>query len=326
MFVLNCKIEIGNYTFYQVNEVKVVKSVDLLSDTAEISLPMTALFGNKQSGFERRQLEQELKAGDPVKITLGYKDVFEQVEFQGFVRWIKPNVPTVTIECEDVIYKIRQKQITKNFGKTTLEEVLKFITADTDLQLAGDIPEVNFDQFLLKNVNGAQALEKIKENYGLFVFVDDAGKLFAGLRQTKNIGETVVYDIYKNVVEHDLKFRRAEDVRINLKMIGVRPDNTQIEVIVGDTTGEQRTVYKYNVTDKATLEKLGEAELSELKYDGYEGDVTGFLVPYATRGMNATIMDKNYPERTGSYFVPKVTTTFGTGGARRKVELATKVS
>ena len=326
MFVLNCKIEIGNYTFYQVNEVKVVKSVDLLSDTAEISLPMTALFGNKQSGFERRQLEQELKAGDPVKITLGYKDVFEQVEFQGFVRWIKPNVPTVTIECEDVIYKIRQKQITKNFGKTTLEEVLKFITADTDLQLAGDIPEVNFDQFLLKNVNGAQALEKIKENYGLFVFVDDEGKLFAGLRQTKNIGDTVVYDIYKNVVEHDLKFRRAEDVRINLKMIGVRPDNTQIEVIVGDTTGEQRTVYKYNVTDKATLEKLGEAELSELKYDGYEGDVTGFLVPYATRGMNATIMDKNYPERTGSYFVPKVTTTFGTGGARRKVELATKVS
>lgn len=326
MFVLNCKIEIGNYTFYQVNEVKVVKSVDLLSDTAEISLPMTALFGNKQSGFERRQLEQELKAGDPVKITLGYKDVFEQVEFQGFVRWIKPNVPTVTIECEDVIYKIRQKQITKNFGKTTLEEVLKFITADTDLQLAGDIPEVNFDQFLLKNVNGAQALEKIKENYGLFVFVDDSGKLFAGLRQTKNIGETVVYDIYKNVVEHDLKFRRAEDVRINLKMIGVRPDNTQIEVIVGDTTGEQRTVYKYNVTDKSTLEKLGEAELSELKYDGYEGDVTGFLVPYATRGMNATIMDKNYPERTGSYFVPKVTTTFGTGGARRKVELATKVS
>lgn len=326
MFVLNCKIEIGNYTFYQVNEVKVVKSVDLLSDTAEISLPMSVKILENGKPADKKLLETLIQPGDPVKITLSYKDVFEKVEFQGFVRWIKPNVPMSVIECEDVIYKIRQKQITKNFGKTTLEEVLKFITADTDLQLAGDIPEVNFDQFLLKNVNGAQALEKIKENYGLFVFVDDAGKLFAGLRQTKNIGETVVYDIYKNVVEHDLKFRRAEDVRINLKMIGVRPDNTQIEVIVGDTTGEQRTVYKYNVTDKATLEKLGEAELSELKYDGYEGDVTGFLVPYATRGMNATIMDKNYPERTGSYFVPKVTTTFGTGGARRKVELATKVS
>ena len=51
------------------------------------------------------------------------------------------------------------------------------------------------------------ALEKIKDEYGMFIFIDDNGKLFAGLRQGKNIGETVTYDVYKNVVEHDLKFR-----------------------------------------------------------------------------------------------------------------------
>jgi len=37
------------------------------------------------------------------------------------------------------------------------------------------------------------------------------------------------------------------------------------------------------------------------------------------------ITDENYPERAGSYFVPKVTTTFGTSGARREVELGSKV-
>lgn len=326
MFILDCKVTIGLYTFRQVKEVEIVKSVDLLSDTATIELPMTALFGNTTVGFVRRQVEQEITVGAPVKITLAYKGVFEKVEFEGFVRWVKPNVPTVTIECEDVIFRVRQKQITKNFGKTTLREVLKHIVADTGLELAGDIPDVNFDQFIVKNVNGAQALEKIKENYGLFIFVDDAGKLFAGLRQTRNIGETVVYDLYRNVISHDLKFRRAEDVRINLKVIGVRPDNTKIEVIVGDVTGEQRTVFRYNVTDVATLKKLGEAELSELKYDGYEGTITGFLIPYATRGMNVEIRDRNYPERTGSYFIPKVTTTYGTGGARRTIELSSKIS
>lgn len=325
MFVLQAKIEIGSYEFNQVNDVSIVKSVDLLSDTAEIRLPMTALFGNKEVGFERKQLEQEIKAGDPVKVTLAYKDVIETKEFEGFVRWLKPNTPTITIECEDAVYLIRQKQINKNFGQTTLIDVLKFIVEGTGVDLAADIPEVNFDKFLLKNVNGAQALEKIKDEYGLSIYVDDNGKLFAGLRQTKNTTDEQLYNVYKNVVSTDLRFRRAEDVRISLKVVGVLKDNKKIEVVVGDTTGEQRTLYKYNISNTADLKKIGEAELSDLKYTGYEGTITSFLAPFCTRGYKATIEDKNYPDRTGSYFVPKVTTTFGTSGARRKIELGTKL-
>jgi len=325
MFVLEANIQIGDYTFNQVNNVSIVKSVDLLSDTAEVKLPMSALFGNVNTGFERKQLEEVIKAGDKITITLAYKDVIETVEFVGYVRFIKPNVPTVTIECEDAVYLIRQKQINKNFGATNLTEVLKYIVDGSGVELATDLPEVNFDKFLLKNVNGAAALQKLKDEYGLFVFIDDAGKLFAGLRQTKNIGETQIYDIYKNVVKHNLKFRRAEDVRISLKVVGVLKDNTKIEVIVGDTDGEQRTIYKYNVSDKALLKQLGEAELSDFKYTGYEGTITSFLDPFCTRGFNVEIKDENYPERTGYYFVPKVKTTFGTGGARREIELGTKL-
>lgn len=325
MFVLGAKIEIGNYTFNQVHKVTIVKSVDLLSDTAEINLPMSAMFGNQEVGFERKQLEQEIKAGDAVTITLAYKDVIETVEFIGFVRWVKPNAPTVTIECEDIIYTVRQKQINKNFGSTTLKKVLNYIIEDTNLKLAGDIPDVNFDKFLLKNVNGAQALQKIKEEYGLYIFIDDNQQLYAGLRQTKNIGENQIYNLYKNVVTHDLRFRKAEDVRIALKVVGILKDNSKIEVIVGDTTGEQRTLYKYNISDKAQLKSIGEAELSDMKYTGYEGSITSFLTPFCTRGYNVDIQDKNYPDRTGTYFVPKVTTTFGTSGARRKIELGTKL-
>lgn len=325
MFILDANIRIGDFLFPQVNGIKITKSVDLLSDTAEIKLPMSALFGNRELGYTRKQLEGEIKAGDKVSITLAYVGVFEKEEFVGYVRWIKPNVPTITIECEDAIYLVRQKTINKNFGATTLKKVLQEIVAGTGVQLAGDIPDVNFDKFILKNVNGAEALEKIREEYGLYLFIDDAGLLYAGLRQTKNIGESVSYDLYRNVVKHDLKFRRAEDVRIALKVVGVQKDNTKVTVVVGDLTGEQRTIYRYNVSDKEVLKKLGEAELSELKYTGYEGTITGFLVPYATRGMTVSITDENYPERAGSYFVPKVVTTFGTSGARREVELGSKV-
>lgn len=326
MFVLDVKIEIGNYALTRVNDVSIVKSVDLLSDTAEIKLPMSAMFGNQEEGFKRKQLEQVFKAGDKVKVTLAYKGVIETVEFEGYVRWIKPNTPTVTIECEDAVYLIRRKEsINHNFGATNLKSVLTKIVEGTGVALAADIPEVNFDKFLLKNVNGAQALQKIQEAYGLSIYIDDEGKLFAGLRQQKNSDNIEYYNLYKNVVSHDLKFRRADDVRIALKVIGVKKDNTKIEVLVGDKTGEKRTIYKYNISDAAQLKAIGEAELSDLKYDGYEGTITSFLTPFCTRGYNINIEDKNYPDRTGKYFVPKVTTTFGTGGARRKIELGTKV-
>ncbi len=325
MFVLDCEIRIGKFTFKQVHDVKIIKSVDLLSDTAIIKLPASALFENKAEGFEKKKLETEIKAGDKVAIKLAYKDVFENVEFVGYVAYLKPNIPTLTIECEDVIYKIRKKRINKNFGKTNLKEVLNFIIKDTEVKLAGDIPEVNFDKFLLKDVNGAKALQKIKTEYGLNIFIDDDNNLYAGLRQNKGTGSVVVYDLHKNVIKHDLRYRSSDDIDLYVKVIGVKKDNTKVEVFVGDKSGEQRTIHKYNITDKVTLKQIGEAELDSLKFTGYEGKLTSFLVPYANRGMSAKVSDRNFPNRNGLYFIPKVTISFNQSGARRIVELGNKL-
>lgn len=325
MFVLDCNIRIGKYTFKQVHDVRIVHSVDLLSDTAVIKLPASALFGNKDKGFEKKQLESEIKAGNPVEVTLAYKDVFEKKEFSGYVAFIKPNTPTLVIECEDAIYNIRKKRINKNFGQTTLKEALNFIVEGTGVQLANDIPDMPFDKFLVKNKNGAQALQKIKDEYLLNIFIDDDGKLYAGLRETKNNGKSVLYNLHKNVIKHDLKYRRAEDIRMYVKVVGVKKDNTKVEVIVGDTDGEERTKHVYNVSDPATLKKIGESLLTDKKFNGYEGTITSFLIPNATRGMSAEVEDNNFPDRNGKYFIPKVTISFGQNGARRKVELGSKL-
>lgn len=325
MFVLDSTITIGTYTFAQVNSVKVVKSVDLLSDTADIKLPASALFGNANEGFKRKQLEEVIQTGMPVTITLSYKGVFSKKEFTGYVAFIKPNTPTVTLECEDAVYIIRKKRINHNFGATTLKEVLQHIVDGTGVELAGDVPDVAFDKFVIKDKNGAQALEKIRDEYGLSIFIDNNGALYAGLRQNKGAGDLVSYNLHKNVIKHNLRYRNADDVRLSVKVIGVHKDNKKVEVIVGDTDGEQRTLHKYNVSDAAILKQIGEAELDDLKFDGYEGSITTFLVPDAERGMTAEIVDDNYPDRAGRYFVPKVTTTFGTSGARRKIELGNKL-
>lgn len=321
MFILQCVISIGAFTFNSVNEVKITKSVDLLSDTATIKMPISALLGNQVAGFEKKPLETAIKAGDKVSIRLMYEDVINTLEFEGFVTFVKPNAPTITIECEDAVYLIRKKRIHKNFGKTTLSELLKFITQDTGVELAGNIPEIEFDKFIFKNVNGAKALQKLKEQYGLSFFIDDNNKLFAGLRQQIGNGKEVIYSLHKNVIKHQLTFRKAEELRLRIKVVGVKKNNKKVEVIVGDTDGEQRTLFKYNVSDIAKLREIGRAELNDLKYTGYQGTITSFLAPFATRAMAAVIFDEDFPDRKGRYFIVKVVTTFGINGARRNVEI-----
>lgn len=325
MFVLKCNIQIGDYNFTQVNDVRIKKSVDLLSDTATIKLPISAVLQNENEGFERRNLETVIKAGDPVSITLAYEDELEVNEFNGFVAFIKPNNPLLVLECEDAVYKIRKKRINKNFGKTTLSEVLNYIVKDTDVSLADKLPKVNFDKFLLKDVNGAVALQKLKDEYGLNIFIDDNGKLYAGLRQVVGTGDRVYYDLHQNIIKHNLTYRFEEDIRLRVKVIGIQKDNTKISVIVGDQDGEQRTIYRYNISDKAKLQEIGEAELNDLKYTGYNGTITSFFTPYSTRGMTAVLRDAIFPDRKGAYFVNTVIITFGVNGARRIVELSNKV-
>ncbi len=332
MFVLDCNITIGKYTFKRINDVQIVKSVDLLSDTAIIKMPASAQFDTgSKDGKERKQLENEIKAGMPVKIVLEYKNVSEErEEFVGYVKSINPKNHVVHIECEDAVYHIRKTRINKNFKKTTLKEVLSYIVDETNaklkpevpaIELAGNLPDVSFEKFAIKSKNGAQALKKIKDEYGLSIFLNDENKLYAGLRMDINIGKNSSYNLQKNVINNDLKYVKKEDVEIYVKVIGVQKDNTKIETIVGEELGEQRTLHFYNLSTEEALKKRGESELDKLKYTGYRGSLTGFLIPYATRGMGVVIEDAKYPSRGGTYFIPKVTTTFGQNGARRKVEL-----
>ena len=127
------------------------------------------------------------------------------------------------------------------------------------------------------------------------------------------------------MIEHDLRFRSADDVSLYVKVIGVTKDNKQVTVNVGDEEGEQRTPFKYNISAPKQLKAIGEAEMSSLKYDGYEGGLTSFLVPYANRGMSAQLLDENFPDRDGTYFIPKIEISFGVNGGRRYVEFGSKL-
>jgi hypothetical protein len=322
MFILDGKVTIGNFTFNSVHEIEITKSVEELSDTAIIKLPTR--FKVRQNGSQQFT-EDAIKVGDKVVITLAYEGKYSGVEFMGFVKKISPKIP-LEIHCEDALWVLRRKNITNTWGKTTMKEILQEVVKGTSVELASNIPNIKLDKWIIKNANGAQVLESLKKDLLMTIFINDEGKLYCGLEQLTNIGQTVVYDLNYNLVENSLEFKSKEDRRIKVNFEYIDPTtNKRKSIEVGDADGEQRSFKTSVISDAKQLKKMALSEIEKLKYDGFDGDITSILMPYATRGMKAKIIDKEHPNREGNYFIKKVVTTFGTGGARRKVSIGNKL-
>lgn len=321
MFVLESHIKIGSFSFKSINEVVINKSVNELADTCVIKLP--ARFKIKDQGKEVFT-ENAIKAGDKVEVTLAYEGVYEGLEFVGYVKKIKPGTP-VEIQCEDAMYLLRQKNITKAWENTTLKEVLQEVVSGTELELSNDIPGIELKDWIIKNANGTQVLEKLKQEFALTIFITDENKLYAGLSQLTNQAETAIYDLNYNIVQNDLEYRTAEDRKLKVKYTYIDENNEKTEVEVGDPDGEQRSFHTSVVSDPAKLKEMAEAEIGKLKYDGFDGSLTAFLVPFATRGMQARLIEDDKKNLDENYFIKSVETSFGMSGARRKVEIGQKL-
>jgi len=321
MFILEGKVEIGDFIFNAVNDIEITKSVEEMGDTAIIKLPTR--FKVKQNG-EQKYTENAIKVGDPVTITLGYEGKYSGVEFTGYVKKISPKIP-LEIHCEDAIWLLKRKNITKTWEKTTMKEILQEVVKDTPIKLAERIPSVQLDKWIIRNANGAQVLQSLKKDLLMSVFITDDGKLYCGLQQLTNIGQTVVYDLNFNLVENSLEFKSKEDRKIKIKYTYIDAKNKRQSIEVGDPDGEQREYHTSVISDMKKLEEMAQAEIEKLKYDGFDGDVTTFLMPFATRGMKAKLIDSEHPNREGNYFIKKVVTSFGTGGARRKITIGNRL-
>ncbi|AUS06484.1 late control protein [Pseudotamlana carrageenivorans] len=322
MFVLDAHIKIGNYVFTSIHDVEITKSVDELGDTCVIQLPTR--FKVKQNNQEQ-YTEEAIKIGDAVEVVLGYSGKYSGIEFKGFVRKIKPTIP-LQIECEDSIWLLRRKNITKAWNAgTSVKGVLQEVVKNTEVVLSDNLPDIPLDKYIIRNANGAQVLQALKKDMSLTVFINDNNKLYVGLQQLDNPGNAVVYDLNYNLVENNLEYTTKDERRIKVRYTYIGKNNERKEVEVGDADGELRTFHTSVISDETKLKEIATAEIDRLKYDGFDGNVKSFLMPFATRGMTAIIIDKEHPNRAGNYFIKKVVTTFGLHGARRTITLGTRL-
>ena len=317
MYALSCEITIGGKRFRTVNDVHITRSIHSLMATAIIKVPVTALLRQKDTPPTKVPTAEQIDVGDAVHIRLGY-DGQLRTEFVGYVKGIDLKTP-IEITCEDEFYGCRQRKITTS-GTTTLAELL----AKCGLKVAY-AETLTLKNFAYKDKSVAYILSKLKTIYGLSVFFDLQGQIYA-CRPYKVIGDKVQYVLRRNVISDDkLQYQRGENVKLEIKAICFKKDGTKVEASLGDKDGATKTLYFYDIESLEELKTLAERELSRYRFDGYTGQIKTFLQPYASPCMVACLRDPVYPQRDGDYYVESVETSFGVGGARRTVEIGIRI-
>lgn len=139
------------------------------------------------------------------------------------------------------------------------------------------------------------------------------------------MGVECFYDFALNVEEDNLTYHRAEDKKVQVIVKALMPDGTVKEVETG-TTGGDKIEIKCATNDEPSMKARGELEVKRRSFDGYEGSITGWLIPVCRPSDSVTLHDADYPYKDGTYFVTAVDTEFSSAGGKRKVSLGFRLS
>lgn len=351
MFALKSNITIKTadkvYSNIKPIDVKITKSIHEYADKAIIKLPITSRL--VQAGkvvSQTTETAKRFEEGNEVTIKLGYNDKEKlEVEFTGFISRINLTDP-VELECEGYSYQLRKNKYEGTYTNKPLKDLLQILVKGTDIKLLTDyIPDYKVDKILLgKDTevhNGVQCLDKITEiSKNTIHFFFDGNELYAGmigLKQEKVIADKpknfVKYKLGWNVIKDgNLKLRQTANDDITINMVGEKKDGTKVKVTkVKPAKSKQGvktkviSVKSHAVTDEASLKMMADSKLAQESYDGYEGKITAFGVPFCQHNWIADLADEKYPDRSGQYLIESVEVSYNRSGFRRVVGIALKL-
>lgn len=317
MYTLDFEVKIGEFYLGMVDSITIHKSVELLADTCEIVLPAARL--NKAL-----EIEEHIKRGDEVSVSIGYKEVGIKEEFKGYLQRISTDGGSIKLFCEDDLFQFRKDLPNEELKKISLSDLLSKVVKGIGKSYKVDCSYTwVYDKFVIRDATGYDVLKKVQEECGADIYLKD------GVLHIHPPGEVVgkerFYDFAVNIEEAELSFRRAEDKKVKVVVKAIMPDGKVKEIEVGSTGGEKVEV-KCHASDTASMKARGEAEVKRRTFDGYDGSITTWLIPECNPGDTASIHDGDYTYKDGTYFVRSVTTEFSEGGGKRKVELGYRLS
>ena len=310
-------IVVGDYKLGMVEKVEITRSVEQLADTAVVTLP----------GAEYNialDVEQKIHRGDRIVIDLGYEEIGMVREFEGRVQRIGSDNGAIMLECEDNLFQFRKSLANKQLSNITLNALLDTVVSGIGGGYKVDCSyDWTYKSFVINNATGYDVLKKVQEECGADIYIQD-NTLHVHAPGEK-VGNTVYYDFFQNVQDCDLTYRRMEDRRVRVVVKALLPDGKVKEREYG-TTGGDKVVVKSVSSDDESMKLRGESEHKRLTFDGYDGNIVTWLVPYIKPGDKAVLHDKDYEYKDGAYYVRAVSTEFSASGGKRTVELGYRLT
>lgn len=310
-------ITIGQYRLMAIDSCEVHKSVDLLADTCVIKLPGAAW-------NHALQVEDKIKRGDKLVVQMGYDDNL-QTEFEGYVQRIDTDDGSLTLNCEDELFLLRKAVKDKEFKATTVKGLAQYVIDQTGADLTLDCTvTIDYDKFVIYQAEGYDVLKKLQDETKCNIYIR-AGVLHLHPLYTEKHGY-VSYSFQQNIEKADLKYRRKDDRKVRVTVTSTNAKGEKVEESWGDLGGEKTSIEAPGMSRGSMLEKA-KSEHKLKSYDGYEGSITGWLIPLCEPGYSVSIKDADYAYKDGGYYATAVTTSIdGSGGGQRKVQLGIKVN
>lgn len=333
-------ITIGKFNIDYVHEVEVISTWENFTDTCKITFPRKLNWFGSESSYSKLITNGKnslFKRGDYVEVNLGYDGILKN-RFTGQLVRIHTKDP-LEFECEDKMYLLKQTVTKKYFFKPVAGSTFKLKKLLSDIlpidpQTVKQVPftcvDLDLSDFKIERATIAETLDYLKKSFGLSSFFQD-GILSVGFAYNPSqaaLQRRSKFSFTENIIDNDLDYIRDGDIAVKVRAVSItssRSPVSKIEREYGDSNGETRTLYFYNVPE-SQLASLANEQLSKLTYEGFRGSFTTFLEPLVKHGDAIDIIDPIIPDRSGTYLVRKVVTKFGVEiGGRQIITLDRKL-
>ena len=316
MYLLNWDIAIGGYKVKTLTEVKITTSVLNLSDTATITTP-----GQYLNTW--RKIEDKVHVGDAVTIKLGYDNNLE-TEFTGYLKRISRDNNSLVLECEDALWLTNKMVADMEYKSISLKELLTGILAQVDPEMTVECDyDFTYEKMVVFKSTALDVLKKVHEDTKANIWFEGKTLHVHPVYQQAKGDKPVIYDTEVNVQSNELKWKDQTDRKILIEVAYTNAKGEISKQQFGVGGGEKVTRF-VKANNEGDLKKAAENEYNLWNYSGYEGSLTGWLVPVVRAGGSVRLRDKERPE--GVYYVTGVEIEFGRNGAKRKVTLGRKLS
>ncbi len=321
MYKMNYRVMVGKYRLTTLSSINIKNSVETLSDVATITIPASI--------FNRTiEVEQKIKIGDKVTIELGYDDHLK-TEFIGYLNDIKTDNSSLKLDCVDGLYHFKVAMPNQELKGVSLSQVLEQVLnaayTATGVRYKLDCQyNIGYNKYVFYNITGYQVLKKIQDELKANVFFENNTLCVYAPYEKVAAGDAVIYDFSRNIEKSDLKYvkKADKDIEVTVKL---RLPNGKYEEAISGQAGGDKVAKIVTGVKKEDLQKIADSEYNIWSYDGYEGDFTGWLLPYVSPTYKVKLKDSEYPEKEGVYYVIATEVNFSSAGGVRKVILGRRL-